>query len=623
MILAIAATENDWFGKMLYSLGKNINSAIYYIVSLISEGLLNIANTQMFSGGLEAFTKRIYVILGVYMLFKLAFSLLSSVINPDVLLDKEKGMQKIIPRTIVMLILLIMVPTIFSEALNLQAKIIPVIPKIIIGKSVDSSNNNGANYGENMASMALGAFILKNDECKPKNSSTNNTNNTSDTNDTSGESETLAGYTVSSMLKEGTKACESDSKLFAYDFNWLMSAIVGIILVVILFFYAIDVAIRLLKLAILQLLAPIPIISYIDPKSSKDGAFASWLKLSISTYLDLFIKLAMFYFVIFILSGFASGDVNFITMPDGLSAVAKAYVTIMILVGALFFLMQGPKFIYGMLGIKNPNQGVGLAGALAGTAALVGGAGFMGAAAAATKSMSETSQAAGQGKQAPSGWGTGSDLAAQLRTGDQKAKGGLINNYVRSASRSAQQRTAARTLASRFGITQQGLDDAKSLMYLDQDNADAMQLAYQRGENSYREKYIVRDANGNAMRDARGNVVTDYRTKNFSVDQNTGESLALQDIAAAKTQAATSKGNYDKANKIAERYGLDQTMEEKYRTSLGQRIADSGPGYTARRVASHVTGRPAPAEPPRLNSRPNRQDLGDRLGGHNNWNSGV
>ena len=164
MILAVASLERDWFGKVLYALGEAINSAIYFIVSLISEGLLNIANTQMFTGGLEEFTKRIYVILGVYMLFKLAFSLLNSVINPDLLLDKERGMQKIIPRTIVMLILLILVPTIFSEALNLQAKIVPVIPKIIIGKTVDTDENNGANYGENMASMALGAFILKNEE---------------------------------------------------------------------------------------------------------------------------------------------------------------------------------------------------------------------------------------------------------------------------------------------------------------------------------------------------------------------------------------------------------------------------------------------------------------------------
>lgn len=593
MILAVASLERDWFGKILYTFGKVINSAIYFIVSLISEGLLNIANTQMFTGGLEEFTKRIYVILGVYMLFKLAFSLLNSVINPDALLDKEKGMQKIIPRTIVMLILLILVPTIFSEAINLQAKIVPVIPKVIIGKTVDTSNNNGANYGENMASMALGAFILKNDAC-------------SSTTD-----ESLAGYTVSSMLKEGTKGCDGDSKIFAYDFNWLMSAIVGIILVVILFFYSIDVAIRLIKLGLLQLLAPIPIISYIDPKSSKDGAFASWIKMSISTYLDLFIKLAMFYFVIFILSNFAAGDTDFITMPSGLGVIAKSYVTIMIVVGAMFFLMQGPKFIYGMLGIKNPNQGVGLAGALAGTAALVGGAGFMGAAAAATRSMSESSQAAGQGKQAQSGWSTGSDLAAQLRTGDSKAKGGFVNNYVRSASRSAQQSTAARTLASRFGITQQGLDDSKQKMLADQDRVEAMQLAYQRGESSYTFSDVRRNA-------TTGEVERFSRTVNFSAD-------ALSDISSAKATAAKSKSNHDKATKIAEQYGLDQTTQEMFSSSLSERVghAVEGAKYRAAHPIRTLRGDVPEA--------PDRQRMGDRILGAdrgngdrgNNWRSGI
>ena len=431
--------------------------------------------------------------------------------------------------------------------------------------------------------------------------------------------ESLAGYPVSSMLKEGTKACDGDAKLFAYDFNWLMSAIVGIILVVILFFYSIDVAVRLIKLGILQLLAPIPIISYIDPKSSKDGAFASWVKMSTSTYLDLFIKLAMFYFVIFILSSFAGGDTNFVTMPSGLGVVAKSYVTIMIVVGAMFFLMQGPKFIYGMLGIKNPNQGIGLAGALAGTAALIGGAGFMGAAAAATRSMAETSQAAGQGKQAQSGWSTGSDLAAQLRTGDSKAKGGFINNYVRNASRNAQQSTAARTLASRFGITQQGLDDSKQKMLADQDRVEAMQLAYQSGQSQYSYKVYERDANGNLIRDA---LTGEYQTRtvtesfalradpNYPSKQVIVSAAAIKSISDAKTAAAKSKSNHDKASKIAEQYGLDQTTQEKFRSSWREQAR-----YQANRFAHPINSR--------RDTAPDRQGLRDRVGGRNNWNSGA
>ncbi len=573
MMLAVAPIERDWFGKILYAVGRGLNWAIYSIVSLISEGLLNIANTQMFSGGVEAFTKRIYVILGVYMLFKLAFSLLSSVINPDMLLDKERGMQKIVPRTIMMLILLIMVPTIFSEAINLQAKIIPIIPKVIIGKSIDSSNNSGANYGENMASMALGAFILKNDGCE------------------STTEESLAGYTVSSMLDEGTKACDKDSKLFAYDFNWIIAGLIGIVLAVVLFFYSVDVAIRLIKLGLLQLLAPIPIISYIDPKSSKDGAFASWLKLSISTYIDIFIKLSMFYFIIFILSSYASGDTNLITTPSGIGPVANAYLKIMILVGAIFFLMQAPKFIYGILGVKNPNVGVGLSGALAGTAALLGGAGFMGAAAAATKSMSETSQATGQGKQGPSGWTSGSDLAAQLRTGDQKAHGGFINGYIRNATRTAQQNTAQRELASRFGITSQGIADQKQFMLAAQDKVEAMQLAYQKGETSF--TYSI------AERDANGKVIRRTVTENFGAD-------ALADISSAKTTAAKSKSNYDKANKIAEQYGLAPTMAETYQSSLRERVQ-----YQANRLRHPVESHN------NLNNQ--RQTVGQRVGGSNNW----
>ena len=55
-----------------------------------------------------------------------------------------------------------------------------------------------------------------------------------------------------------------------------------------LLFLCVEVLIRRFKLFFLEVLAPIPIISYVDPK---DKTFNTWFKMYISTYLDLFIKL--------------------------------------------------------------------------------------------------------------------------------------------------------------------------------------------------------------------------------------------------------------------------------------------------------------------------------------------
>ena len=62
--------------------------------------------------------------------------------------------------------------------------------------------------------------------------------------------------------------------------------------------YCISVATRVIQLAYLQLIAPVPILSYI---SDPEGSFKNWTKQCMTTYLDLFIRLAVVYFAIFLI----------------------------------------------------------------------------------------------------------------------------------------------------------------------------------------------------------------------------------------------------------------------------------------------------------------------------------
>ena len=72
------------------------------------------------------------------------------------------------------------------------------------------------------------------------------------------------------------------------DIGFLMSMITGIGLIVYLLLLCVEILVRKLKLYFLEIMAPLPVISYIDPK---DKVFNQWMKMYISTYLDLFIKL--------------------------------------------------------------------------------------------------------------------------------------------------------------------------------------------------------------------------------------------------------------------------------------------------------------------------------------------
>lgn len=72
------------------------------------------------------------------------------------------------------------------------------------------------------------------------------------------------------------------------DVGFIISVLTGIALIVYLLYLCIEVLVRKLKLYFLEMLAPLPIVCYINPK---DKIFNQWLKMYITTYADLFIKL--------------------------------------------------------------------------------------------------------------------------------------------------------------------------------------------------------------------------------------------------------------------------------------------------------------------------------------------
>jgi len=87
--------------------------------------------------------------------------------------------------------------------------------------------------------------------------------------------------------------------------GFIISMIAGIGLIVYLLVLCVDIIVRRFKLMLLQVMAPIPAISYVDPN---DKIFPQWLKMYVSTYLDLFIKLIAIALAVGILNGVLEGD---------------------------------------------------------------------------------------------------------------------------------------------------------------------------------------------------------------------------------------------------------------------------------------------------------------------------
>ena len=633
-----ANTINDMFRSLFALLDK----VAYWLLGIMYEILFNVASADIFSNEtIKNFYGRIQLIIGEFMIFKLAISIIQGIINPDTFTDKKTGFSNMITRVIFALVMLTVITPInipsaqteyeiqlnnngllFGTLYSLQYRILTnnTLGKLILG-TVDTSQTTTT--GDSTMSQAdkqaqklqesanaftsaiLKGFVRINmkegetDETKYENRVCSGIDNEKEI------IETYAAYDASpnEILALVNISCETDdenkfwlwdildggdSYMFAY--MPIISTVVAVVFIYILLGEIITIAIRTIKLAVLRLLAPIPIISYIDPKSEKDGAFGSWVKSLTSTYLELFLHLAVIYFIIFLIQDMS---VNGIVINTG-SGIIGIISMIFIWIGMFFFIKQAPKFIKDILGIKGSSANVGLAGVLGGAAALFGGAGIAGAAAASMNAMDGQVQAYNSGKALPLGgaWGGGRDLAAQIKTGDPKAKGGWWNNLNDRLVREAGVRSAERN----YGVTANGLAMAKNNML----NASA---AASLAEDQYTR--FARGYMSDAERDeyVRNNGISTTGTRE---EQNERIRQHMYDnMSKAQTRASKAKSHYEDAKKFADSHRVTPSFEEEHRRSVAERfgfgqdnihrddyVAESGRRTAHQTMSDRIAGSP-------------------------------
>lgn len=166
------------------------------------------------------------------------------------------------------------------------------------------------------------------------------------------------------VTSEGDKAIKS-ALGNTMDLEFIPALIAGIGILVWIVVLCVDVIVRRFKLLLLQMIAPIPIISYVDPN---DQMFNKWGKMYISTYLDLFLKLIAISFAISLL------EIVWVIRPN--SAIETFFYVVAILV----FAKMIPSMISDIFGIKLGSgtfkdiTGMGKAALGFGAGALLGGA---------------------------------------------------------------------------------------------------------------------------------------------------------------------------------------------------------------------------------------------------------
>lgn len=95
----------------LYSL----TSTLYTFLGSLYTFIVGLATTNFFnSSTIEEFTRTVYVLAGVFMLFRVAISFLNTLIDPDKLSDKNEGAGNILKRLVIVVLLMVaLVPNSF------------------------------------------------------------------------------------------------------------------------------------------------------------------------------------------------------------------------------------------------------------------------------------------------------------------------------------------------------------------------------------------------------------------------------------------------------------------------------------------------------------------------------
>ena len=490
----------SWFnvGQIFVSFLGGIYRTVANIYELMLEFATLVSQNNSVMSAIENIMDQIYVLIAVFMLFRITVTMIEYLIDPDKVTDKSMGAGKLITRIVVSLALVIGFPLIMNNIVYpLQNALLQQDSFIY---RLFSSNDYGSNLGSNEvvsnksclisaenftghsadATEGLKGCIMNNsilgvvkqignnrqhlpfeityytnkssgdtsctcklyvwesksnnsDSCSVKcpNYSSSQyyiTNIAYENYETKVQSKLRGKLTISltsdknqAIGANGTTSRNTPGKVFAREIvasfankpaeiinseflnsvegdyalgkqveeneitlDLFMATITGIILICVFAILCIEVLIREFKLALLQVLAPVAFISYINPN---DKVLGNWFSKFIGCYLDLFIKILGIRIAVFFIGLFKS------------NLSASGIAVVLLYIGAFIFAKTVPNLISDIFGIKNmggtfkESMNALKTAALAGTGALIGGA--IGAASGAGKGYSFSTIAGG------------------------------------------------------------------------------------------------------------------------------------------------------------------------------------------------------------------------------------
>ena len=332
----------SWKVDIFYSALLFIDGVIYDLVAKIYRLFMLVC--QLNFNSLEAIiaplVDRLKAVIMVFIMFKAGIALIQLMINPN---DAPSKGSKMIKNIFIVGAMLICYNLVFS-ILNEVSMLIVGVPdgysfttlariaditdtedEGLINRFVFGENSDVNDIGDFVAFETLSMFIR-------------------DANDES-TSETLhkaiADGDSYDFHKLGNLDVEIDKTV---KYNPFISGLMGIYIMYCIGSVAIEVAVRMFKLLVLQLIAPVAIISKIDDKSE---VFNNFIKAYTSTYLSAFFRILTVLIMNVFISEFIVNIREFFggALAEAEGGLTKIFLTLIIIVAGYTFIKALPEFL--------------------------------------------------------------------------------------------------------------------------------------------------------------------------------------------------------------------------------------------------------------------------------------
>lgn len=398
----LASIVGQYFREILFM----IDVVVYTFVGGVYNLFIDITKVRIDNDTINSFANSIYAIIALYSLFIMSKMLINIIINPEGFSDKKKGVSSIFARLVIAIFLIVLLPFIFEgaywlqdKAINADSKSPGIILELLLGEKQQLMGD--VDPGEEIKNLVVQALIKPEDEYAKYDQKIETTIDgvkktfiyyrpigaCAENDDCKMIVEGYNFYLAS--IAKGTKSSiillspiisnraklenpvtNEKSKEFVITYPYIIVTICGALIIYVLLSFCIDVAVRIFKLGVLEILAPVFVATYVDAKSAESGPFSKWQKETISTYIQVFIRVALVaLFIVFVrLMGDSSGKF-FGVVENGTND--RWLVKLALVLGLLIFIKKAPKMIEDLLGIKSDSK-LGILNKL-GEAALIGG----------------------------------------------------------------------------------------------------------------------------------------------------------------------------------------------------------------------------------------------------------